>query len=104
MAKGSRQLDGKLKLIRRIIGKSGEHGGSGRAIEREIQLNQRKGTAVVGQHLPGASARRIKVADPIRIGITGSADPHVHDLPLSGVSALSSIVDDPAEKKSRNSH
>ena len=75
VADRTRQLDQELEPRRRPGGDLVEHLRRGRPVEREVQLDQREAPAVVGQHLAGPRAGGVEAADPIGIGIAGSADP-----------------------------
>src|SRR5438132_10886875 len=78
VADGARHLDEELKPVRRLRRQATEHLRARWPVESEIQFHQREMPAIVLQHASRSRAGRIETANPIRIGIPGSADPDLH--------------------------
>ena len=84
VAEGTRQLDQELETFRSLFGQTTQLVRGRHPVKGEVQLYQGEPAGIMGKHSTRFGAGRIEWADPVGIGITGGADPDLHENWLRG--------------------
>ena len=84
VAQRAMQFDDELKTLGRPLSQAEQAGLLRRPVKRVVQLHDREMPPVMREHSLRGSPGRIKSADPVRIGISASADPQLHALFFAG--------------------